>query len=413
MEYGLIGEKLGHSFSREIHSRLGGYTYELKEIPHAALDAFMRLRDFTAINVTIPYKSRVVPYLDHVDEKAAKIGAVNTVVKREGKLFGYNTDYFGMEYLLGREGISLVGETVLILGSGGTSLTAKVLAQDRGAKEIVRVGRQAKEGVVDYGTAYDAYSHATILINTTPVGMYPDCDGCPIDITRFPHLKGVVDVVYNPLMTKLVYEAKKRGIPATCGLPMLVAQAVRAAELFLDTTFSRTTLEGVVNETLKEKSHIILIGMPSCGKTTVGREVAERLGRPVIDIDEEIVKTTGCSIPTIFSERGETAFRQLETEVLRQVLFSHSGCVICTGGGVPLKEENREVLARCGRIFWLDRSLSLLTPTSDRPTASSDADMRRRYEERYPIYHMTADVRLDGNGSIQDVATTLIQEFLK
>ncbi len=413
MEYGLIGERLGHSFSKEIHSRIAGYSYELVEIPTDELDAFMIAKDFTAINVTIPYKSRVIPYLDHVDEKAATIGAVNTVVKREGKLFGYNTDYFGMAYLFDRMGISIAGKIVVILGSGGTSLTAKTLCEDRGAKEVVRVGRVAKEGVVDYDTAYSTLSHATILINTTPVGMYPNWDGCPVDLARFPCLEGVVDVVYNPLTTKLVYEAKRRGITATCGLPMLVAQAVRAAELFLDTSFPSSVLDKTVDEVLKEKANIILIGMPASGKTTVGRGVANRLGRHVIDIDEEIMKMAGCDIPSIFRQRGEEAFRTLETQVLEKVLFSHSGCVICTGGGVPLKEENREAMKRTGRIFWLDRSLPLLCPTSDRPTASSYEAMKNRYEERYPIYQATADVRILGDGSIDEVATAVIEEFLR
>ena len=411
MEYGLIGEKLGHSFSKEIHGRIAPYSYELREIPQDGLDAFMRARNFTAINVTIPYKSRVIPYLDHVDEKAAVIGAVNTVVKKEGKLFGYNTDYFGMEYLFQRAGISIAGETVVILGSGGTSLTAKTLCEDKGAKTVVRVGRVVKEGVVAYEAAYETLSHATILVNTTPVGMFPQFDGMPVDLTRFPSLKGVVDVVYNPLTTKLVYEARKRNITATCGLPMLVAQAVRAAELFLDTTVSPDILDQIVTDILREKMHLILIGMPASGKTTVGRAVASGLARPCIDIDEEIVKATGMDIPTIFQEKGEGAFRQIEAEVLSQVLYHHSGAVICTGGGVPLREENREVMARTGKIFWLDRSLDLLCPTSDRPTASSYEAMRQRYEERYPIYRMTADVRVDGDGNIDDVATTVMEEF--
>ena len=413
MQYGLIGEKLGHSFSKEIHKRIAPYPYELKEVAPQDLATFMTEATFDAINVTIPYKTAVIPYLAHVDPRAAAIGAVNTVVKREGKLYGYNTDYFGMEYLATSAQIPLTGERVLILGSGGTSRTAKALCEDLGAARVCRVGRVAKEGVVDYATAYDTLTDTTVIINTTPVGMYPMCDGIPIDLDRFPHLKGVLDVVYNPLTTKLVLEAKKRGIPATSGLPMLVAQAVAAAELFLDTPISRNVLEETVAYMTREKAHLILIGMPGCGKSSVGSLVAQKLGRPCIDIDEEIVRVVGCDIPTIFKTYGEEYFRDLESRVLKEVLYHQRGAVICTGGGVPVREENRDVLHSTGVVYWLDRSLAHLCPTEDRPTASTYEAMRARYEERYPIYQATAHHRIDGDGTIEEVANAIIEEFCK
>lgn len=413
MKYGLIGEKLGHSFSKDIHGRIGGYDYDLVEIPKDKLDAFMQARDFCAINVTIPYKSAVIPYLDVIDPKAKAIGAVNTIVNKGGRLYGYNTDYFGMQYLAQTVGIPLTGEKVLIFGSGGTSLTAKTLCEDMGATRVVRVGRCKKEGVVDYATAYEQYSDTTVIIHTTPVGMYPDLDGCAVDLDRFPHLKGVLDAVYNPLCTRLVYEAQARGIAATCGLPMLVAQAVRACELFLDTEISSEVLDDTVHQMMLAKAHVTLVGMPASGKSSVGRVLAEKLGRPCVDIDEEIVKVAGCDIPTIFKTQGEDAFRRLESEVLKRVLYHQSGAVICTGGGVPLREDNRQALRRTGVVYWLDRSLNLLVPTNDRPTASSNEAMKQRYEERYPIYAMTAHKRVDGDGTVEEVAHAILEDFCK
>ncbi len=412
MEYGCIGEKLGHSFSREIHALIAPYTYELKEIPRDALDAFMRARDFRAINVTIPYKTAVIPYLDVVDPRAARIGAVNTIVKREGRLYGYNTDYEGMAYLARSIGLKPAGKKVLVLGSGGTSLTAAALMNDLGAAAVLRVSRTAREaGTVTYEEVYARHTDAEVIINTTPVGMYPKPDGMAIDPARFPRLEGVLDAVYNPLRTALVDAAAARGIPASAGLGMLVAQAVRASEYFTGDTYPDTRISEILSEMTRKKEHIVLIGMPASGKSTVGRMAAEALGRPFLDADEELVKAVGTDISTIFRTRGEAYFRDLEAEVLSRLLFTHTGCVIATGGGAVLRAENRRAMHRTGRVFWLDRSPELLTPTSDRPTASDRAAMESRYRERYDIYRSAADVRLAGDASAEDVLKELLKEY--
>ncbi len=412
MQYGLIGEKLGHSFSPEIHARLADYTYELCELTRDELDAFLRARTFRSVNVTIPYKTEVIPYLDEVDARAARIGAVNTIVNREGRLYGYNTDYDGMAYLARSAGIEMRGEKVLILGSGGTSLTAATLATDLGAREVLRASRTARAGeTVGYDEIYARHTDATVIINTTPVGMYPKPDGMAVDIDRFPHLAGVLDAVYNPLRTTLVTCARARGIPAVGGLGMLVAQAVRAAEHFTGKTFSDASIDALVEEMTRKKEHIILIGMPASGKSTVGALVAEQLARPFIDIDTEIIKTAGCDIPTIFRERGEEYFRTLEHEVLARVLFTHTGCVVATGGGAPLRGDNVSAMHRTGCVVWLDRPLALLTPTSDRPTASDREALAARYRERYDIYRDAADHRIDGAGDAQTVVTRLLKEI--
>ncbi len=412
MEYGLVGEKLGHSFSPEIHGRIAPYKYELVALTHEAFDAFMRARDFRAINVTIPYKKDVIPYLDMIDERAARIGAVNTVVNREGKLYGYNTDYDGMAYLVRSIGLDMTGKKVLILGSGGTSLTAYALASDLGAASVLRVSRTAKDAdTVTYEEVYASHTDASVIINTTPVGMYPHPDGVAIDLARFSCLAGVIDAVYNPLRTTLVETAASRGIPAVGGLGMLVAQAVRASEYFTGNIYDDNCIDEILADITHAKEHVILIGMPASGKSTVGRMVADALGRELIDIDAEIVKTAGCDIPAIFREYGEAYFRDLESEVLARVLFTHTGCVIATGGGAPLREANVRAMHRTGRVYWLDRSLEKLTPTSDRPTACDYAAIAARYRERYQTYRASADVRIDGDGTPDEVAAQLLEEM--
>ncbi len=411
MKYGLIGEKLGHSFSREIHARIADYTYELLELTPQEVGPFIERADFDAINVTIPYKTTVIPYLDYIHPLAQAIGAVNTVVKREGKLYGYNTDYFGMKYLLDSLGWQPEGKKVLILGTGATSPTAMTLLKDLGATPI-RVSRTAKGEAVDYPTAYARHTDAAYILNTTPVGMYPHHEGTPIDISCFPHLLGVADAIYHPLRTKLILSAKERGLAAEGGLAMLAAQALQGAELFLDTPLDPALIRQVVREVEREKEHLILIGMPGCGKSTVGKLLAKELNRPCIDIDALIVEEAGCDIPTLFRERGEPYFRDLEARVLEKTLYGKTGAVICTGGGVPLREENRLAMAATGRIFWLDRSPELLIPTSDRPTASTREAMEKRYAERLPVYSATAHCRIPADESPEAVMNYVKKEFL-
>ena len=341
MEYGLIGEKLGHSFSEIIHREFGEYDYRLHEIPRGELDAFMAARDFRGINVTIPYKKDVMPCLDYTDPAAEKIGAVNTVVNRDGKLYGYNTDITGITALikrvLARSGrTDLSGLTVLIAGTGGTSLTAVAAARGLGAVNVIRMSRTGRDGATTYYRAEKRHSDAGFLINCTPCGMYPDDESIPVRLSRFGSLVGVVDVIYNPLRTRLVRAALKAGIPAEGGLYMLVSQAVAAYELFTGKKADGGLTDRIYAELMGSLENIVLIGMPSSGKTTVGKYIAKKTGREFTDTDRVIVKNAGKDIKTIFAESGEAAFREIETETIRFLSCGHTGKVIATGGGAVL-----------------------------------------------------------------------------
>ena len=416
MQYGCIGEHLGHSFSAEIHALLADYKYEICEVARDSLDDFMRRRDFCGINVTIPYKQAVIPYLYYVDESAKAIGAVNTVVNRDGRLYGYNTDVYGMTKLINRIGIDMQGKKVAILGTGGTSKTARAVSSALGAREIITVSRRAGDGLASYEDFYSDHADVEVIINTTPCGMYPYADGgadrvaTPVDVSRFPALCGVVDAVYNPLRTNLILDARDRGIPSEGGLYMLVAQAVRASEIFLDTVYPDDVCESVYGRILKSKENVVLCGMPSSGKSTVGRLLSERLSRSFVDTDEVIVDVEKCQITDIFRERGEKAFRDIESEAVRAV-SEKSGAVIATGGGAILRDENVRRLKRNGRLVFLDRPLSELIPTSDRPLASDREAIEKRYNERYPRYNSVADIVIAVDTDACGVADNIIKEL--
>ncbi len=412
MLYGCIGEKLGHSFSKEIHNMIGSYVYELKEIARDDLDAFMRQGDFLGINVTIPYKEKVIPHLACIDESAKAIGAVNTVVNRGGKLYGYNTDFYGMEQLIRHAGISVKGKKVAILGTGGTSKTARAVASHLGAKTVLVVSRTKSEGTVLYDTLYQRHRDTEIIINTTPVGMYPHSDSAPLDISLFKKLSGVIDAVYNPLNTCLICAAKERGIPAEGGLYMLVAQAVRASEIFLCKQYDSTLLDGIYKKILTQKKNVVLIGMPASGKTTVGRLVAEKLGRGFTDTDDLITVTSGEPISRIFEKYGEKEFRRRECEQIKNASVS-VGNVIATGGGAVLNKINVNNLSQNGHIFFLDRSPELLIPTDDRPLGSTKEAILKRYKERYDIYCASCHTRIEADGDVETVAQRIIEEFYK
>ena len=409
MEYGLIGEKLGHSFSREIHQRLGGYDYRLQELTPAQLPAFLEKRDFRGINVTIPYKQTVIPLLDEVDPKAAAIGAVNTIVNRRGRLCGYNTDYDGMAALARHAGLTLKNKNVLILGTGGTSRTAMTVAADLGAAEIRRVSRTGRGDAITYEQAADL--PVQVLINTTPCGMYPGCDGQPMDLSRFGWLEGVLDAVYNPLRTRLVLQARDNGARGQGGLYMLVAQAAAACRLFLDRPLPDGALDSVYRAIHGQKQNIVLTGMPGSGKSTVGRVLARQLDRELVDTDTEIIRVAKKPIPEIFAQRGERGFRDLESQVIQEV-SRRTGLVIATGGGAILREENVRRLRQNGRIYFLDRPAEDILPTDDRPLARDMEAVRQRYAERYPRYTSTADAAVPVRGSAEDVAAAIREEFL-
>ena len=410
MNYGLIGEKLGHSFSAEIHHRLFGYEYELKEMHREELAEFITGRSFKAINVTIPYKEAVIPYLDYVDDIAKSIGAVNTIVNRDGKLYGFNTDFLGLKALITRNGISLKDKTVLILGSGGTSKTALAVAKSLDCRETVRVSRHEAEDCITYVQAKAKYSHADILINTTPCGMYPNIGESAVNIEDYPHLQGIIDVVYNPLRTKLVCNGIDRGIPSVGGLYMLVAQAAFAAELFTGQSVELEKIEQIFEDLFKQKENIVLVGMPGCGKSSVGKHLAKQLTYRFIDTDQEIVKQDGRQIPDIFAMDGESIFRQIESKVIHQVSATQSA-VIATGGGAILNPQNVALLKENGRLYFLDRSLDLLISTQDRPLSSTPEALKQRYNERYETYCNVCDKQIRADGTISQVAEQIREDF--
>lgn len=388
--YGCIGKKLTHSFSKEIHARLADYEYELIELTEEALPHFFEERAFAAINVTIPYKQAVIPYLDSVSEVAKRIGAVNTIVNRGGRLYGYNTDYYGMKALIERVGVDLRGKRVLVLGTGGTGRTARVVAADMGAAEVLSVSRQAGNGCITYADAVTLHADAEIIINTTPAGMYPDCESTPIDLLSFSRLEGVIDAVYNPLRTRLVSDARARGIKAEGGLYMLVMQAVFAVEKFLDTTIAPDVADRVFTEVFSTKENIVLTGMPGSGKSTVGKMILLD-GYEFIDTDAEIERRCGCTIKELIATKGESVFRDLESDVIRDV-SSVSCRIIATGGGAILRDENVRHLKQNGRLFFIDAPLSRLRATNDRPLSDTEDKLARLYSERIARYRATADI---------------------
>lgn len=411
MKYGLIGEKLGHSFSKEIHNKLFDYGYELKEIPKSEFNSFLTEKDFKAINVTIPYKEKIIPYLDYISDTAKEIGAVNTVVNKNGKLHGFNTDFLGLKALIEKSGISLKGKKVLILGSGGTSKTAFAVAKSLNASEIYKVSRKKADGLLTYDEAMLKHIDAQVIINTTPCGMYPNIDDCALNISCFKNLIGVVDVIYNPLRSKLVCDALNMGITAVGGLYMLVAQAVFAAEKFIDTKVDISKIDSIFEDLYKTKQNIVLVGMPGCGKTTVGKLLAEKLGFEFLDTDYEIVEKHG-EITDIFANKGEKIFRDYESSVIKEV-SALQGKVIATGGGAVLRQENINLLKRNGKIYFLDRPLNKICATSDRPLSSNQEDLEKRFNERYDIYCSFADCHILDKGTAEDNANTILEDILK
>lgn len=410
MEYGCIGEKLGHSFSKEIHNALADYEYSLKELKREELPEFFRNKDFKAINVTIPYKQDVIEYLDWVSDEAKSINAVNTIVNKGGRLYGYNTDFYGLKALIERENVSLKGKKVVVLGSGGTSNTAFAVASFMKAKPVLKVSRTKKEGYITYDELYKEYSDCEIIINTTPCGMYPETGVSAVDLNKLPKVEAVFDAVYNPLESKLILDAKKRNITAVGGLYMLVSQAAYAVERFIDAPVDNNKVEEIFQNLYKQKMNIALVGMPASGKTSIGKVLCQRLNKAFVDSDEEIVKREKRSIPEIFSQEGEGYFRNVEKNVIKDISMLNSQ-VISTGGGAILNPGNIENLKGNSRIYFLDRPLKMLITTSDRPLSSNKEDLEKRYKERYELYKASADVIVDGSKTIEEVAKIIEEDF--
>lgn len=386
--YKLIGKTLLHSYSKEIHEAFGKYTYDLENLPtEEDFVSFVRGRLYDGLNVTIPYKQAIIPYLNELDENARLIGSVNTVVRKGETLIGYNTDYAGFKSAADAAGISFSAQKVVILGTGGTSLTAQAVVRDANAKEIIVVSRSGENNYENISKHADA----DILVNTTPVGMYPDTGKTPLHLSTFHQLKGVVDVIYNPLRTALALEARDAGIPVAEGLRMLVAQAAKACAYFSGEAPSAALEEKVLLDLYHRKSNIVLVGMPGCGKTTAAQKLAKLSAREMIDTDTEIVKRVGKPIPEIFAEKGESFFRDLESAVIADV-GRQTGKIIATGGGAVLREENYPHLAQNGRIYFLTRPTSELS-TAGRPLSQS-SDLREMYRVRLPRYLRFADCEI-------------------
>ena len=405
MEYGLIGGKLGHSYSKLIHEMLCGYRYDLCPLPtEAEARAFLKKRLFKAINVTIPYKKLVMEYCTYIDPRAKAIGAVNTVVNKNGLLYGYNTDYSGFAHLCEAHGVDFNGRTVLILGTGGTHNTTSAVARDKGAARILTVSRKPdpEKGELSYTQALT--SGAQIIINTTPAGMYPNVGVCNLDVAAMPGLEAVLDVVYNPDKTELILRAEEAGVPvAAGGLEMLVAQAVYAAEYFLGRTFDDAAgeIDRITAALRRDTRNVALIGMPSSGKTTVGRALAEALGKRFVDLDEEIVKADGRSIPDIFAAEGEDGFRAKETEQTARFGKENRQLLSC-GGGVVKRPENLRALHQNGVVLFIDRPVEALAVGGSRPLSSSMEALRTMEAQRRPLYRAAADAVVPNTGTLED-----------
>lgn len=402
MKCGLLGRKLGHSYSPGIHSLLGDYTYELFETEPEQLADFLKYSDFNGINVTIPYKKDVIPYLDELSPIARRMGAVNTIVRRsDGTLFGHNTDYFGFASMMKKTGISVIGKKVLVLGSGGASNTCVEVLKELGA-DVVVISRSGKNR---YETL-PLHSDASVIVNATPVGMYPNTGVSPVDLAQFPKLEGVLDLIYNPARTQLLMDAEKLGIITENGLWMLVAQAKEAAEYFTGHPVDDSRIELIHNMLSRQMGNIILVGMPGCGKSTIGRLLAEKSGKTFVDADMEIVRLAGKSIPDIFALDGEEEFRRWETSAL-ETLGKKSGLVIATGGGCVTKDRNYPHLHQNGIILWLRRDLDRL-PTDGRPLSQS-GKLQEMYAQRKLLYASFADISVENNGAAEDTVSAIIR----
>lgn len=397
MKYGLVGRRLVHSLSPLIHTKTGALPYELCELEPECIERFFEKREFDGINVTIPYKTEAFRLCDELSPLAKRIGAVNTVVKRcDGTLYGDNTDYYGLRCMFEQNNICPEGKKALILGTGGSSLTARAVLEDLGAKEIINISRSGENNYSNLSL----HSDASVIVNTTPVGMFPDkIKDCPVDLDIFPSCEGVVDLIFNPLSTALVLEAKKRNIKAVGGMTMLVRQGFRAAEQFLGCSYTEEQMIQAEKEVLEKVKNIVLVGMPGCGKSTLGRLLSEKLGREFIDTDSIIEEKYG-NIPEIFKNHGEEYFRCIESDAVFEASIKQ-GKIIATGGGAVLKEENRRYLRHNSTVIFLNRDIKAL-PKDGRPLSQGNNALEEMYKKRLPLYRQACDYELDIQNDITE-----------
>lgn len=403
LKCGLLGEKLGHSYSPQIHSMLADYEYKLFEKSPEELEDFLKSGEFDGLNVTIPYKKSVMPYCAELSPTAAQIGSVNTIVRRsDGSLYGDNTDAFGFENLIVHNGIEVKGKKALVLGTGGASVTAQAVLKNLGASEVVVISRRGEDNYENIAKHADA----EIIANTTPVGMYPNNGKAAVDLTQFPKLSGVLDVVYNPARTALLLQAEKLCIPCAGGLYMLVSQAKRSCELFTGKSIPDSEIDRIERVLSHHMQNIVIIGMPGSGKTAVSTMLAERLGRKIFDTDTIVSEKAGMTIPEIFAAQGEAGFRKLETEATADV-GKLSGNIISTGGGVVTVADNYELLHQNGVIVWIERDTNKLA-RDGRPISLS-SDLNELYAARLPLYERFADIKADNNGDINDTVNAIME----
>ena len=403
--YGLLGRKLSHSWSVPIHTALGCQGYRLIELEPDELEGFLRQPNIGGLNVTIPYKRDVMPFCDVIDPMAQAIGSVNTLTRRaDGKLYAFNTDAAGFCWMAKRAGIDFTGRKAVILGSGGASLTAQAMAKRLGAREVVVISRSGEN---NYGNL-DRHADAEIVVNTTPVGMYPNTGVSPVDLSSFPRCEGLLDVIYNPRRTALLMQAEARGIPCSDGLPMLVAQAKAAEEHFFEKAIPDSENQRILADLRRDSTNIVLIGMPGCGKSTIGAALAALTGREAVDIDAEIERRADCPIPEIFARGGEMEFRALERQATAEA-SKRTGCILLTGGGAVKTPENYGALRQNGRIYHLLRDVGTL-PTDGRPL-SQGADLAAMWRERKPLYERFRDTVIDNNGPAEETAQAIWRDF--
>lgn len=405
MECGLLGRKLAHSYSPQIHRYLGNYPYTLHELEENQVGAFLQNSHFTGLNVTIPYKKTVIPYCAELTDCAKKVGAVNTIVrKNDGSLIGHNTDYFGFYSMVLKSRLNVADKKVLVLGSGGAAVTVIAVLKELKANVVVI----SRTGENNY-TNLHLHADAAVIVNTTPVGMYPNVGVSPVDLALFPKLEGVLDLIYNPARTKLLLDAEEKGIITLNGLWMLVAQAKESAEWFTGTKIPDSIIQDIYNKLSCQMQNIVLIGMPGSGKSTVGHLLAQKLGRKFVDVDAEIESHTGMTIPEIFAKGGETQFREVETQILANIC-KESALVIATGGGCVTQECNYPHLHQNSLIIWLQREIEKL-PTNGRPLSQATA-LKDMYALRKPLYSHWSDVTVDNNGAPEG-SVDAIQQFIE